>query len=404
MSKNNLRKLKPCVIGLGYVGLPLLLNLAKKYVTSGYDINKKRVKQLQKGIDIFGEATKSEIKKKKINFYSDFKKIIDCNLFIITVPTPIFKSKKPDLNHIKDVCLKLSKYIKKNDIFIFESTVYPGVTNDICIPLLQKNSKLREGRDFYVGYSPERVNPGDKKHNLKKINKILAYPYSYKKKEIIQTYSQISKKIIFTKNVKEAETAKVIENIQRDVNIGLINEIYLACNSLNIKFQNVMNLAKTKWNFVQFQPGLVGGHCLPVDPYYFATICKNNNFTTKITLAGRLINNSMANEIRKQLETKFKKIKNFKKKKVIICGLTYKRNVADIRNSLSLKIYKSLKKKFKNIIGYDPLVDADLAKKNFFANKVGNFNKYDVYVDLVSHNKIKQQMANLKKKEIISIF
>ena len=396
--------IKVCVIGLGYVGLPILLRLSKKYNCVGFDNNFERIKDLNKGNDKFKEFGKKELNKKSILYSNSINDLVDCNLFIVTVPTPIYKNKKPDLSHLKDVCLKLSKIMKKTNIIIFESTVYPGLTNNFCIPILEKVSKLKEGKDFFVGYSPERVNPGDKRHDLKRINKILAYPHSYKQKEILKIYSNLGKEIIFSNNIIEAETAKVIENIQRDVNIGLINEIYLVCRKLKINFSNVIKLASTKWNFLKFQPGLVGGHCLPVDPYYLSYISKKNNFKTKITLAGRSINDSMKNEIKNQIENKFLNINDFKKKKVLICGLTYKKNVADLRNSLSLEIYNLLKKKFNHIVGYDPLVDDKTAKKYKFKNKVKNFNDYDIYVDLVSHDKIKINLQKVNIKKILSVF
>ena len=299
---------KVCVIGLGYVGLPILINLSKKFNPTGYDINEKRIKDLKRGIDIFNEFKKIVLKRKKIIFTNSINSIKKSNLYIITVPTPINIKKLPDLKHLKDVCNNLSKIIKKNDIVIFESTVYPGLTNNFCIPLIEKNNNLKEGLDFFVGYSPERVNPGDKNHKLKNINKILAYPHDYKKNELIKLYSLLSKKVIFSKNIKETEAAKVIENIQRDVNIGLINEFYLVCKKLKLNFNNVINLASSKWNFIKFKPGLVGGHCLPVDPYYFSFISKKNNFNTKITLAGRSINNLMTIIVKKEIIKKLKKL------------------------------------------------------------------------------------------------
>ena len=212
MFKNKSELIKTtCIIGLGYDGLPILVNLSKKYKTSGYDINKKRIIELKEGIDIFGEFKKNNFGNKAV-FQSNLNKVSSSNLFIVTVPTPIFKNKKPDLSHIK-VCIDISKIVKKGDIIIFGSTVYPGVTENICIPIIEKNCALKNGKDFFVGYSPE-VNPGDRKHQLNKINKILAYPYNYKKKYLIKLYSLIAKKIILTENIKEAETAKVIENIQ----------------------------------------------------------------------------------------------------------------------------------------------------------------------------------------------
>ena len=393
-----------CVIGLGYVGLPILINLSKKFKTIGYDINKQRIKDLKKGKDLFNEVTKKILKKSKINFTDSIDLIKNSNLFIITVPTPINKKKQPDLTHLRDVCNKLSKIIKKKDIIIFESTVYPGLTNDFCIPVIEKNNNLKEGVDFYVGYSPERVNPGDKNHTLKNINKILAYPHNYLKKELIKVYSLISKKIILSKNISEAETAKVIENIQRDVNIGLINEFYLVCKRLNLDFNNVINLASSKWNFIKFKPGLVGGHCLPVDPYYFSFISKKNNYNTKITLAGRTTNNLMTTIVKKEISEKLKKIDPQKNKKILFCGLTYKKNVADLRNSLALKIFQSLKKNNKKIKGYDPTLNNLISKKNNLIISSKEFKSFDIYILATNHSIISRNLKKLSKnKTIINI-
>tara|TARA_Y100000591_G_scaffold333374_1_gene376675 strand:- start:245 stop:1450 length:1206 start_codon:yes stop_codon:yes gene_type:complete len=398
MLKKNKDKFRPAVIGLGYVGLPILLNLEKKYFSLGFDISKERVNNLNRGNDIFGEFEKKKLIKKNLKFSHNIKSLKNCNLFIITVPTPVLKNKKPDLSHLKNVCDLLSRMIKRNDIIIFESTVYPSVTNNFCIPLLQKNNDLKEGKDFFVGYSPERVNPGDSRHQLRNINKILAYPHKYKKRELIKLYSKLGKKIIFSKNIIEAETAKVVENIQRDVNIGLINELFIACKKLNINFQKVNSLASTKWNFLKFKPGLVGGHCLPVDPYYFSHICKKINFNTKITLAGRAINDSMTKIISSQIKEELKK-KKLEKKKILICGLTYKKDVADIRNSLSLKIYKKIKNRYIN--GYDPLIDKKLAKKNGLIISKKDFSNYDVYILLTNHSILEKNLIKLKNKILI---
>ena len=393
-----------CVIGLGYVGLPILINLSKKFKTIGYDINKQRIEDLKKGKDLFNEFRKKTLKKSKINFTNSINLIKKSNIFIITVPTPINKKKQPDLTHLKDVCNKLSKIIKKKDIIIFESTVYPGLTNDFCIPLIEKNNNLKEGVDFYVGYSPERVNPGDKIHSLKNINKILAYPHNYLKKELIKVYSLISKKIILSNNIRETETAKVIENIQRDVNIGLINEFYLVCKRLNLDFNNVINLASSKWNFIKFKPGLVGGHCLPVDPYYFSFISKKNKLNTKITLAGRTINNLMTTVVKKEITEKLKKIDPQKNKKILFCGLTYKKNVADLRNSLGLKIFQSLKKNNKKIRGYDPLLNNLISKKNNLVISLKEFKSFDIYILVTNHSIISKNLKKLNKnKTIINI-
>ena len=393
---------KPCVIGLGYVGLPILINLSKKYDVIGYDNNKNRVDNLKKGKDFFNELKRKDLIKKKIKYTNNPSLIHDANLYIVSVPTPILKNKKPDLKHLKDVCINLSKILKKKDIIIFESTVYPGLTNDYCVPMLEKNNTFKEGNDFFVGYSPERVNPGDNKHKLRNINKILSYPHHYKKKELISIYSLLAKKIIYTKNIKEAETAKVIENIQRDVNIGLINEIYLVCKKLNLNFNNIMELASTKWNFLKFSPGLVGGHCLPVDPYYFSYISKQHGFKTRITLAGRFINDSMVKLIIKNINLEINKLSRFDKKKILICGLSYKKDVADTRNSLALKIFNILKMKHKSIMGYDPLINQIFSKKNLLIHSDKDIDKYKVLIILTNHSIFKKKFKKLKNKIFIN--
>ncbi len=392
--------LKPCIIGLGYVGLPILLNLSRKFKTIGYDINKKRISDLKKFKDSFNEFKKKELKNKNIILTHDIFKTNKANFYIVAVPTPILKNKRPDLTHLRKVSENLSKIIKNGDIIFFESTVYPGITNNLCKKIIEQKSKLIEGKDFFIGYSPERVNPGDKSHSLKKINKILAYPHKFRIKNIIDLYKNLAKKIIFTKNIEEAETAKVIENIQRDVNIGLMNEIYMVCKKLNINFKNVFNLASTKWNFIKYKPGLVGGHCLPVDPYYLSHISKVNKFKTNIILAGRNINNAMErniyNEICKLLNNKV-----FKNKKILLCGLTYKENVADLRNSIQLQIYKRLKKNRGNIFGFDPILDKDVAKKFRLVSSKKNFKNFDIYIILTNHTLIKEQLKKLGNDKVI---
>ena len=393
---------KICVIGLGYVGLPILLRLSRKYNCVRYDNNLERINDLKKGNDKFKEFKRKELNKKSVSYSNSLNDIKLCNLFIIAVPTPIYKNKKPDLTHLKNVCSKISKIINKKDIIVFESTVYPGLTNNVCIPILEKATKFKEGKDFFVGYSPERVNPGDSSHSIERINKVLAYPHSYKKKEIIKLYSNLGKKIIFTKKIKEAETAKVIENIQRDVNIGLINEIYLTCLKMKINFEDVMKLASTKWNFIKFKPGLVGGHCLPVDPYYFSYISKKNKAKSEITLAGRSTNDSMQDFVYKKIINEIKKYKN---KKILICGLTYKENVSDLRNSLAFNIFKKLKKKKSKIFGYDPMLSDSVSKKFGIINKKKNIQKFDIYIPITNHKKIISTLRKLvNKKTIIEIF
>ena len=392
--------IRPCVIGLGYVGLPLLVRLSKKFETIGYDNNKDRILKLNKFIDTFKEFSKKTLKNKNLTYSNNLNDIKDSNFYIVAVPTPIYRNKKPNLSYLTSVSKLLSKVLSKGDIVFFESTVYPGVTENICKKIIEKNSSLLEGRDFFLGYSPERVNPGDKKHSLKKIEKIIAYPHNFRLKEVTELYNYVSKKTILTKDIKEAETAKVIENIQRDVNIGLINEIYIVCKKLNINFNNVIKLASTKWNFIKYKPGLVGGHCLPVDPYYLSYISKLKNFKTNVILAGRSINDNISVYLKNELIKKIKKDK-LQRKKILFCGLTYKENVSDLRNSLSLKIYRELKNKIPYVSGYDPTLTNLVAKKNKIINKLNNVKRFDIYIISIKHDEIKRLIKKLKNKRII---
>lgn len=392
--------IRPCVIGLGYVGLPLLVRLSKKFKTIGYDNNKDRILKLNKFIDTFKEFSKKTLKNKNLTYSNNLNDIKDSNFYIVAVPTPIYRNKKPNLSYLTSVSKLLSKVLSKGDIVFFESTVYPGVTENICKKIIEKKSSLLEGRDFFLGYSPERVNPGDKKHSLKKIEKIIAYPHNFRLKEVTELYNYVSKKTILTKDIKEAETAKVIENIQRDVNIGLINEIYIVCKKLNINFNNVIKLASTKWNFIKYKPGLVGGHCLPVDPYYLSYISKLKNFKTNVILAGRSINDNISVYLKNELIKKIKKDK-LQRKKILFCGLTYKENVSDLRNSLSLKIYRELKNKIPYVSGYDPTLTNLVAKKNKIINKLNNVKRFDIYIISIKHDEIKRLIKKLKNKRII---
>ena len=280
--------LKICVIGLGYVGLPICLKLSNSFKTIGFDISKKRVNTLTKGQDINNEYSKKDLIKKNLKFSFKIQDTKDCNFFIICVPTPINNSKLPDLSYIEKSFNLISKIIKKDDIIVLESTVYPGVTERFT-KKLENKTNLKNNKDINICYSPERINPGDKKKNLNNIKKILAYEGSNKKIKIKlnNVYKKISKKIIFSKNIKEAETAKGIENIQRDLNIALFNEILIICNKLNLNFNEVIRLASTKWNFLNFNPGLVGGHCLPVDPYYLTYIANKNGYKSKVSYQGK---------------------------------------------------------------------------------------------------------------------
>ena len=281
---------KPCVVGLGYVGLPVFLRLQKKFFTVGFDTNIQRIKTLKKNIDINKEYKAIDLKlNNNCTFTSNLRKIKESNFYVVTVPTPINKKNNPDLSYLKNASTLIAKNLKKGDIIIYESTVYPGTTKYLIEKYLNKISNLSEGSDFYVGYSPERVNPGDLSHSISKIKKILAIKTNKEKikKKIIKVYKSITQNLVLSSSIEAAETAKVIENIQRDLNIALMNDILLFTDKMNYDLNEVVRLASSKWNFLKFNPGLVGGHCLPVDPYYLSYIANKNNITLKTLLAGR---------------------------------------------------------------------------------------------------------------------
>lgn len=387
--------IKICVIGLGYVGLPICIRLSNFFNVIGFDIKKNRIKQLKNNKDYNFEYTAKELKNKKLFFSNKIEQIKNCNIYIICVPTPINSSKSPDLSFIKNSFNMLSKIIKKNDLIILESTVYPGVTRHF-ISKLENHTKLVNNKDFFTCYSPERINPGDKKNQLSKINKILAYEGNNLniKKKLLKVYSKICKRIILTKKIEEAETAKVIENIQRDLNIAFFNEILLICEKLKLNFNEVVKLAATKWNFVKFAPGLVGGHCLPVDPYYLSFIANKKRYMPQITLAGRKVNEYMKIYVLRTIEKIIKK----KNVKICILGLTYKYGVSDIRNSLNLEIYKILKKKLKSVKAYDPFY------KSKSMNDKKNIKNSDYYIFLTQGKVFKNIFQVTPKDKVIDPF
>jgi UDP-N-acetyl-D-galactosamine dehydrogenase len=396
-------KIFPCIIGLGYVGLPLFVRLKKKFQTIGYDTDFNRIKYLKKKID-----KNDEYKKKDLNLINNsiltnksflLKK---SNFFIITVPTPVKKNFMPDLTHIKSASKVAGKNLKKNDIVFVESTIYPSVTQKICLKIIEKFSGFKNNKDFNIGYSSERINPGDKIHSVENIKKVVAIETNKKEvlKRVLLVYKSVAKKLIISKHIKEAETSKVIENIQRDLNIALMNEIYLICERLEINFHEVKRLALSKWNFHNYSPGLVGGHCLPVDPYYLAHIAKQKNYPSEVILSGRKINNGMEKYIINKI-IKITKIKT-QNKKVLLFGITYKSDVADIRNSIPYSIWKKLRIKYKKKIDcVDSCVDKEVAKKNNISTNVTK-EKYDYFIPLVKHKDFDSQFkkAKMNNKEI----
>ena len=407
-----MKNILPCVLGLGYVGLPLFLRLQKKYKCLGFDINKNRINTLKKKKDINNEFKREQLTLKKGSSFSyNEKNLKDFNFFIIAVPTPVFSNNKPDLNPLYKASRLIAKNLKKNDIIFIESTVYPGVTRNICKKILEKTSKLKEGIDFCIGYSPERINPGDTKHTIDKINKIVSYNSNNKKTiyKINNVYKNISKKIVFSKTIEEAETAKVIENIQRDLNIALMNEILIISNKLGLNFNKIHKLASSKWNFIKIKPGLVGGHCLPVDPYYLSEIARKNKIPSDIILTGRKVNNDMVKYVISEINKKIRDLKKKKIKKILLVGATYKPNVSDYRNSLAIKIYERIKKnKGIKTDFYDPEINHKALNKFKIKKKVKLTVEYDYYVFLVNHKKNYEIYDYLIKKRkenrIIDLF
>ena len=393
-------KILPCVIGLGYVGLPVFIALKKRFKVVGYDINEKRINNLNSKIDTNNEFSKNQLDlSNKSIITNDDKKLKKCNFFIVAVPTPVSKNNNPDLKYVKVAFKTISKYIKKNDIIFLESTVFPGTTDDVCNRILKKEINVK----FHLGYSSERINPGDKIHNIQNISKVVAIKNTNSViLKVKKVYSCISKKIIFSEKIKEAELSKLIENTQRDLNIALMNEIMILCYKTGLNFNEVIRLAKTKWNFLNFNPGLVGGHCLPVDPYYLSHFAKEYNFTTNVTLAGRKINNYMEKFIFNKIYEKILEIEKYANKKIVIAGLTYKPDVADLRNSIPIKILERLKKKKLNINAFDPTIDQELANKLNIKRNFDLLKNSDIYIFLVKHQKFKNIYNYLiKNKKII---
>ena len=398
------------VIGLGYVGLPLSLKLGKYFNTIAYDKNVTRVNELKRNYDENNEISKNDfIISKKIEFTSNIVKIKKCNFFIVTVPTPVNINNKPDLTLLKQATKDVAFFIKKNDIIVYESTVYPGATEEVCVPILSKISKLNFNKDFFCGYSPERINPGDKKHKLENITKIISASHNKVIKDIKNVYSKIIKKIYLAPSIKIAEAAKVIENTQRDINIAFVNELAIIFDKMNINLEEVLNAANTKWNFLKFQPGLVGGHCIGVDPYYLTYKANQVKYNPKIILSGRAVNDSMYKFISKKIISQMiNKNINFKKSRALIIGFSFKENCKDIRNTQISKLYYELLKQINQVDVYDKLVNIDDVKKLYNINLIDslkNKNSYDVLIFCVAHNYIKSfslsKINNLMKKNSI---
>tara|TARA_Y100001970_G_C14251143_1_gene871982 strand:- start:4281 stop:5564 length:1284 start_codon:yes stop_codon:yes gene_type:complete len=392
-------KINIAVLGLGYVGLPLMLALSKKFSVVGFDTSQQRINELKKGEDKTNESKQSDLKENLDFFTSSVKKIKNCNVFIVTVPTPIKKNKSPDLKHINGACKIIGKILKKNDLVVFESTVYPGLTEEVCVPILEKFSSLTYRKDFSVGYSPERINPGDRKHKIKDIVKVVSGSDQIAAQRVNDIYSKIiSAGTYVASSIKVAEAAKVIENTQRDINIALINELSRIFDLMEIDTNEVLEAANTKWNFIDFKPGLVGGHCIGVDPYYLTHKSESLGFSPEMILAGRNTNEYVPKFIVSKSLKEMKR-KGFipKLSKALMLGLSFKENCPDTRNSKSFETLSFLSSKVSYVDVYDPIAITD--KHSFESIKKSNFKilkklpkraQYNLIIIAVSHSIFKE--------------
>jgi len=393
---------KIAIIGLGYVGLPLAVEFGKKRKVIGFDIDTKRVQELQNSIDNSKEVSFQELKNtKNILFTNNLIDIKNCTIFIVTVQTPVHIDKGPNLTPLINASKMLGDILKFGDLVIYESTVYPGATEEVCVPVLEKASGLIFNKDFYCGYSPERINPGDKERHVSTIKKVTSGSTDASAKEVDNLYKEIiTAGTHLAESIKVAEASKVIENTQRDLNIALINELSIIFNKLDIDTQSVLNAAESKWNFLPFKPGLVGGHCIGVDPYYLIHKAKEVGYTPELILSGRKINEHMGQQITNRV-VDLMKAKNITLlgANILIMGFTFKENCPDIRNTRVIDIYKNFKDLDCNIDVYDPWVDTLEAKKEYNINVVSipEKSKYDVIIMAVAHDKFKQySLINLK--------
>jgi UDP-N-acetyl-D-glucosamine/UDP-N-acetyl-D-galactosamine dehydrogenase len=386
-----MNNIKIGVVGMGYVGLPLAVELGKKYLTIGFDINKQRIEELIAGKDRTLEINDIELEKATHLRYSyTVKELESCNIYIVTVPTPINIYKQPDLTPLKNASQLLGSLLKKQDIVIYESTVYPGATEEICVPILEETSGLVFNTDFFIGYSPERINPGDKEHRVTNILKIT----SGSTKDAAETVDNLYKSIISAgthkaSSIKVAEAAKVIENTQRDVNIALINELALIFNKLGIDTEEVLLAAGTKWNFLPFRPGLVGGHCISVDPYYLTHKAQAIGYNPEIILAGRRLNDSMGNYMVTQIiKLMLNKRIHINEAKILIMGLAFKENCPDLRNTRVIDMIKEFNNYGAKVDVYDPWVDPKETQQayGFTPLLAPQHGSYDAIILAVKHN------------------
>ncbi|MDC0072384.1 Vi polysaccharide biosynthesis UDP-N-acetylglucosamine C-6 dehydrogenase TviB [Gammaproteobacteria bacterium] len=390
----NVKDIRIAVIGLGYVGLPLAVEFGKKYFTTGFDINRPRISALISGHDSTLEVDTAELESAvHLSYTTDVDKLKNCNIYIVTVPTPIDIHKRPDLSPLEKASETVGKVLSKGDIVIYESTVYPGATEEVCVPILEKHSGLTFNKNFYCGYSPERINPGDKEHRVTTIKKVTSGSTLEIADKVDALYSSIiTAGTHKASSIKVAEAAKVIENTQRDINIALINELALIFKRLGIDTEEVLNAAGSKWNFLPFRPGLVGGHCIGVDPYYLTHKAMKAGYYPEIILTGRKLNDSMgkyvANEI---INLMTKKRIQVVDSNILVMGLTFKEDCPDIRNTRVVDVVQELKGFHCNIDVYDPWIDKEESTRDYGITPVEQPEpgKYDAVIIAVAHHQFK---------------
>ncbi len=381
---------KIAIIGLGYVGLPVALALAKKFPhTVGFDIDQSKVNSLVKGIDLSQAASEKDLQSTSLKITSDASHLKDITFFIVTVPTPVDKNNRPDLTPLIKASQFIGAVLQRGSVIVYESTVYPGVTEEICGPTLEKASGYRQGTDFKLGYSPERINPGDTEHTLERITKIISGEDSQTLERIAGVYDKIIDAGLYkASSIKIAEAAKVIENVQRDLNVALMNELAIICDRLNIPTREVLAAASTKWNFLRFTPGLVGGHCIGVDPYYLTTKAEELGYHPEVILAGRRINDSMGEFIAKRtIKSLIHAGVAIKGARVGILGITFKENVPDVRNSRVPDIVEALKEFGVDILIHDPMTHSAVTRKEYGMDltELEKFQNLDGLILAVNH-------------------
>jgi UDP-N-acetyl-D-galactosamine dehydrogenase len=403
----NLENVKIAVIGQGYVGLPLAIEFGKKYPTLGFDINQARIDELKTGLDHTNEATPEQLSSaKQLTFSANIKDIKGCNIYIVTVPTPIDEFKTPDLNPLRLASKMLGEILKKGDTVIYESTVYPGCTEEVCVPLLEKPSGLIYNTDFYCGYSPERIVPGDKINTLTTIKKVTSGSTPEIANFVDDLYSSIITAGTFkAASMTVAEASKAIENAQRDVNISFVNELALIFDRVGIDTQDVLDAAGTKWNFLKYKPGLVGGHCISVDPYYLAYKAENLGYHPEVILSGRRVNDNMSTFVaNKMIKMLIKSGKQIMGSKILILGVTFKENCPDIRNSKVADVHDELKEFGLEVDTYDYEADPSEVKEEYGINLIDQIKaKYDGILLAVSHNKFSLINIDSLKKDSSSV-